>query len=103
MLMKQTTNSVDSYDMIIGRDLLEELGINFLFSQGIITWDNASIPMHNPSWLDASRIDDLEKEIFSMHNPATTEVKHIQEILHAKYAPAAIDAIAAECKHLTVK
>jgi hypothetical protein len=38
-----------------------------------------------------------------MLDPATTEVERIQEILNAKYAPADIDAITAECKHLTGK
>ncbi len=33
------------YDMIIGRDLLEELGINFLFSQQMMEWDNATTSM----------------------------------------------------------
>ncbi len=34
--------------MIIGRDLLGELGINFLFKEGIMEWDNATTPMQSP-------------------------------------------------------
>jgi hypothetical protein len=101
MYLDETDSKLSRYDMILGRDLLEELGIDFLFSQGLMTWDNASVPMHNPLWLNASRIDELENYFFSMHDPVTTEVEHIQEILDAKYAPTDIDAIATECKHLT--
>jgi hypothetical protein len=84
MYVDETDNKLSRDDMIIGRDLLEELGINFLLSQGIMTWDNASISMRNPDWLDASRMDELENKCFSMHDPVTTEVEWIQEILDAK-------------------
>ena len=36
------------YDMIIGRDLLGELGINFLFKEHLMEWDNATTPMQDP-------------------------------------------------------
>ena len=39
------TNQPFNYDMIIGRDLLTELGIDFSFKKQIITWDTAEIPM----------------------------------------------------------
>jgi hypothetical protein len=103
MYVNEMENKLSRYDMIIGCNLLEELGMDFLFSQGIMTWDNTSIPMRNSSWLNASHIDDLENKIFSMHNPATTEDECMQEILDAKYAPADIDNIATKCKYLTVK
>jgi hypothetical protein len=59
--------------------------------------------MRNPSWFNASNISELENEIFSIHVPVTTEVERMQAILDTNYAPADIDAIATECKHLTEK
>ena len=101
MYVDESDNKNSRYDMIIGRDLLEELGMNFLFSDALMTWDNASVPMRSPSWLDANRIDDFEEEIFSMHDPVTTEADRIQQILDAKYAPADLEKLAEESKHLT--
>jgi hypothetical protein len=34
-----------SYDLIIGRDLMHEIGIDICFSVAEVRWDNASIPM----------------------------------------------------------
>jgi Retroviral aspartyl protease len=34
-----------SYDLIIGRDLMHEIGIDICFSAAEVRWDNASIPM----------------------------------------------------------
>src|SRR6478672_3893359 len=41
----ETDTLSSRYDMIIGRDLLEELGINFLFKEHLMEWDNATTPM----------------------------------------------------------
>jgi hypothetical protein len=35
-----TPTSARNYDMIIGRDILHSLGINFLFDTAEISWDN---------------------------------------------------------------
>ena len=35
----------DRYDAIIGRDLLEKIGIDLLYSSGQIRWGNISVPM----------------------------------------------------------
>ena len=42
------TNDLGSYDMIIGRDLLCELGVDINFSTSTCTWDSSTIPMRNP-------------------------------------------------------
>jgi transposase InsO family protein len=101
MYVDETDNKLSRYDMIIGRDLLDTLGFDMLFSQKVMIWDNASVPMRNPSYLDAGHIDDFEREIFSIHDPDTTESERIQNILDVKYAPADLEAIARESKHLT--
>jgi hypothetical protein len=38
-------DETDRYDMITGRDLLEELGINFLFKEHLMEWNNATTPI----------------------------------------------------------
>jgi hypothetical protein len=46
--------------MIIGQDLLTELGINLIFDEGIMTWANTIIPMRNPDRIDAHNIHSFE-------------------------------------------
>ena len=51
MFVDETDQQLNNYDMIIGRDLLHELGIDLLFSEGVMKWDNATVPMRDPSML----------------------------------------------------
>ena len=101
MYVDESDTRLNSYDMIIGRDLLTELGIDLLFSTGEMKWAQASVPMRDPSQLQASQLDALENEVYSMHDPVTTDAAWIQSIIDVKYAPQDIDAIVAECVHLT--
>ena len=73
------------YDMIIGRDLLHELGLILDFNEGKMTWDNAWINMQNPSLFDEGSIKEFEEELFLMHDPDTTDAERIQQIVDAKY------------------
>ena len=45
----ETEGNLGNYDMIIGRDMLETLGIDLLFSQHLMQWDNATVPMRHIS------------------------------------------------------
>ena len=101
MFVDESDHRLNSYDMIIGRDLMHELGIDLLFSSGVMKWDNATVPMRDPSQLLASNIEAFENEIFSMHDPDSTEAERIQSIIDMKYSPQDIDKIMAECVHLT--
>jgi hypothetical protein len=101
MFVDESDHRLNSYDMIIGRDLLHELGIDLLFSSGVMKWDNATVPMQDPSQLLASNLDAFENKIFSMHDPDTTDAEQIQSIIDMKYSPQDIDKIVAECVHLT--
>ena len=47
--------------MIIGKDLLDELGMNFLFSTNLMEWDNTSTPMLDPDTIDQDNLDELAK------------------------------------------
>ncbi len=77
----ETDKLSSRYDMIIGRDLLDELGMNFLFSSNLMEWDNASTPMLDPDLFDQDNLDQLANEMLYMHDPETTEAERIQEIL----------------------
>ena len=97
----ESTDENSRYDMIIGRDLLDELGMEFMFSQNLMAWDNATVPMRHPEWLTDDLIDEYEEEIYTMHDPDTTEAERIQEILDGKYTPADLNKVVEECAQLT--
>ena len=59
----------------------------------------ALVPMRDPSQL--RDCDTLDNEIFSMHNPDTTEAARIQSIVDLKYSPQDVESIVAECVDLT--
>ena len=89
----ETDTLSSRYDMIIGRDLLEELGINFLFKEHMMEWDNATTPMLDPAVFNNDFIDDLEHEFLYIHDPDTTDAERIQAILNAKYCKADLEQI----------
>jgi hypothetical protein len=88
------------YDMIIGRDILSALGIDLVFSEGVMLWDNAIVPMRATTWLAAHNIDLYEAHIHHMNDPLTSEAARIQSILDIKYAPADIVETIASCANL---
>lgn len=88
-----------AYDMIIGRDLLHELGVTIDFKDSTVTWDNVSIPMKDKDCTVNN------EAIFNISegeavDDATTRMK---KILDAKYEPADLDKVCAECKDLTAE
>jgi hypothetical protein len=93
MYVDESDARLNSYDMIISRDLLHELGIDLLFSLGVMKWDNATVPMRDPSQLRDTEIDAFEAEMFSIYDPDTTDAARIQEIMDVKYAPAYIHEV----------
>ena len=84
-----------AYDIIIGRDLLTELGIEMSFKEMTVTWDQRSINMkpHDCQVETHYHIDDS-----ASINEATDRIK---EILDAKYEKADLAQVARECAHLT--
>ena len=86
-----------NYDIIIGRDILEELGIIIDFKNKQITWDEISTPMRSLTSLknDGYFINDSD-----IVNEAT---KHTTRILDAHYEAANLDEIVANCHNLNDK
>ena len=65
------------YDMIMGRDLMTDLGIKFDFENFTMTWDNASIPIHDVNKFNDKNIKIYENEIYFSHDPSTTDAERI--------------------------
>ena len=91
------------YDMILGSNLMHELGMIFDFKEGKMKWDNSWINMQNPSLFDEGSITVFEEELFLIHDPDTTEAERIQEIVDAKYNTANLQEEVANNKQLIKK
>ena len=98
-----TTNNNNNinYDLIIGRDLMHEIGINILFKDSLIEWDGATIPMQSTDKLDKTYVDEFEQEIMLVHDPVTTEAERIQRIVEAKYSKADLLEVTNNCKTIS--
>ncbi len=99
--VEPTSNDLGKYDLIIGRDLMHEIGLDILFSKEKMVWDNASVSMQHSSFLDEDRwVDLLENELMQSHDPITTDAERIQQIIDAKYSKADLDQLVKELTHL---
>ena len=89
------TKDLGAYDMIIGRDILTDLGIDIKFSTREIEWDGNSIPL---------RDNDLSvKEAYYVNDSDIVEdaATRLKGILDAKYEPADIDKVCSNLDHLS--
>ena len=59
------TKSLGAYDMIIGRDILSDLGFKFDFTTMSVEWDGSEIPMKNS--------DSPEEENYHIGDPSALE------------------------------
>ena len=97
-------NELGRYDLIIGRDMMLQLGIDLLFSKEKITWEGAEVGMQHPAFLDEERwVDLLEKEILYAQDPLTIEADKIQAIVDSKYVKADLEKVVEEQSHLSKK
>ena len=60
------TNKLLNYNLILGRDILHELGINFNFENKTITWQEVSISMKAPKCTAKEFF--IIKEIYPVQN-----------------------------------
>ena len=89
-----------NYDLIIGRDLMIEVGIDLCFSTAEIKWDGSSTPMQSVDKLDKKLVNKFENELLFAHDPVTTDAERIQNIVENKYCPADLNTIVKNCKVL---
>ncbi|MGH3053717.1 MAG: retropepsin-like aspartic protease, partial [Gaiellaceae bacterium] len=88
------------YDVIIGRDLMHELGIKLDFEKCVIGWDGAEIAMreYRPFYTNDQAERELEESFASDHVSSTTE--RVMKILDANYQKADLKKLANDCTHL---
>ena len=93
------------YDMILGRDLLNELNIDVRFSDGTIKWEDQLVPMKDFQriWTDdhPSR-KELRSAILRSNEPKSTSdaTRRVIKILDSKYERADLDKIVHEAQGL---
>ena len=88
------TNSHLRYDMIIGRDIMNEHGKYINFKEGMMYWNHTMAPLKSP--------DAMVKEAYVLDSSHVEEVTdRIKQILDAKYEPANLDKVVEGCSHLT--
>ena len=92
------------YDMILGCNVLSELGITLDFKDQTMTWDDSTISMKDPESL-ADLLDPINDFFWSNDHYKTEALQeasaHLQKILDVKYAPADLNAVVQACSHLS--
>jgi len=81
----RVTKQESNYDIILGRDILRELGLKLDFSNNKIVFEHSEIPM--------KPINCTVKEHFAIQDSirAHAETKRIKKILDAKYKKSIVD------------
>ena len=94
------------YDIIIGRDILEELKLSFDFATHTVTWDNASVQMKDFHSLE-TLINNIStsnsfywKEEFGETNALQSATDRIKKILDAKYEKACLEEVTQNLQYL---
>jgi hypothetical protein len=91
--MHVVDQGISRYDMIIGRDLIIDLGLDAKGSDLSICWDDAAIP-----WRE---VDSTLKDAFLSYIPTHRPSKRIKQILDAEYKAADLSEIVSAADHLT--
>ena len=84
------------YDMIIGTDLMSELGLKLNFQDACVEWEDASMPFKDR---DAAFETTFHVEDIGSVQESTD---HIKRILDATYEKAELEQITPECKCLNI-
>ncbi len=87
-------NTALSYDVIVGTDLMKELGIVLDFKEQEVHWDEASVPFKSREATIETAYH-IEDPIAIQHS-----THRIRKILDAKYDKADLEEITANCTHL---
>ena len=85
------------YDMIIGTNLMSELGFKLNFQDVCVKWEDASMPFkdRDATFETAFHVEDI--------GSVQESTDRIKWILDATYEKADLEQIIAECKHLNVE
>ena len=84
-----------NYDLILGRDIMRELGLTFSFSTCTTTWDENSIPMKESNCK-------VTNSYFIHDSPAVEDsTDRVKRILDAKYEKADLSILVEEMTYLS--
>ena len=86
------------YDLLIGRDLLNEVGIDLLFSSKVISWEGTTAPMKDPLEFKEKNLNFLTHKRFAQDQ---IEEDFMQQMTEQKYLPANLEEEASKCQNLT--
>ena len=89
------TEKLGSYDMIIGRDILSEMGIDIHFSTHTCTWGHSKIPMR------PSSVKIEQSYLVQESGPMKQATTRLKKILDAKYEAVDIPKIVGARKDLS--
>lgn len=89
-----------NYDMIIGLDVLNELGIIVDFAQKVLTWEGTDVEMLVRANVPTEELRTLLEETVEPHSTRSIR-KQALDILDAQYAKANLDDISKEASHLS--
>ena len=93
----RTTNT--RYDMILGRDILEQLPLDIKFSDRTLSWQDRSVPMKTMDELDKQNINEIVEQCYqSVHLNEIS--RRTMEILDAKYEKANLSTVVSACEYL---
>ena len=102
-LHEDSTPGPHRYDMILGCDIMSELGITLDFKDQTMTWDDSTINMKHPESLP-DLLDPINGFFWSNNLYRTEALQEdsacLQKILDAKYAQADLNAVIQACRHL---
>ena len=96
-----TDHKKAQYDMIIGTDLLSELGLSIDFKHHTMTWEDVEVPMKERGTLaEANRLQEIYH--MELEPPVLKEAEERQKrILDANYSALDIDSYVKELTHLS--
>ena len=85
--------TIDTYDAIIGRDIIQGLGLDIISSKRCFTWGDISIPMVPRGHWNPSAI----AKFYQKENKAETEENEagddVEEVMQAELKPAVYEAV----------
>jgi hypothetical protein len=90
----------DKYDIILGRDFLQAIGLVIDYSTSQFTWDNISITMVPSGYWTKEKIKSIAKTWNTPITEAVSEL-HLTEILPAEYKPTDINDVITNQTHLS--
>ncbi len=94
--LMHVTPKLENYDMILGRDLLQELGIILNFQHNSIQWEHAIAPMKSTDKQTNYNIHATIEDSKALQE-ATSRMR---QILEAKYEPANLKEVVKSCNNL---